>query len=335
MLRPFALPRHIIRAPNHLGDLVMALPALAASRGIDILVSRQLVPVLELAGTHGEVVPFDRGSAGFLRAVREMRRRGYGKGTLLTPSWSSALLFRSAGIPIRRGTATDRRSFLLSDPVPLQRFTGQHRITAYFVLTTGGIPTQTPAPRLEITAPLVDRWRTLTGIAPGAVGLFPGSHAAARRWAPERFKELARRLVEKGHRVVVLGGPDERALTAQVAEGGGFDAGGQTDIPLLAAALADCKLLVGNDSGPLHLAAAVGTPTVSLWGAGDPQITGPVGKQHRVIRHPELPCVPCVKNVCPRKGPGTVLPEAERECLAMILVDEVERAVEEAIGPRP
>ena len=328
---PHPLPRQVIRAPNHLGDLVLALPALSASRGADILVTRRLIPVLELSGSQGQILPFDRGAAGFLRAVRVLRRGRYDKAILLTPSFSSALVFRSAGIPARRGTATDRRSTLLTDQVSLQRFTGLHRSTAYFVLVTGGIPTQTPAPRIEIPATLQERWRALSGLAPGGIGIFPGSHAASRRWPPERFHELTRRLVDHGQRVVVLGGPAELSLTAQVGAGGGFDAGGKTDLPLLAAALADCALLVTNDSGPLHLAAAVGTPTVSLWGAGDPQITGPVGKRHRLLRHPELPCVPCVLNECPRHGKGTQLPEAERECLALISVDEVERAVVEAV----
>jgi ADP-heptose:LPS heptosyltransferase len=103
----------------------------------------------------------------------------------------------------------------------------------------------------------------------------------------------------------------------------GFDAGGRTDLSLLAAGLGECDILISNDSGPLHLAAAVGTPTVSLWGAGDPQVTGVVGPQHRILRRADLPCVPCVKNECPRTGAGYLLPKAERECLQLIEVPEV------------
>jgi ADP-heptose:LPS heptosyltransferase len=77
----------------------------------------------------------------------------------------------------------------------------------------------------------------------------------------------------------------------------------------------------------MHLAAAVGTPVVSLWGAGEPRETGPLGPRHAVLRHPELPCVPCRRNACPRSGRGTFLPEAARECLALVTVDEVLAAV--------
>jgi len=159
------------------------------------------------------------------------------------------------------------------------------------------------------------------------IGLFPGGNAPARRWAPASFATLAARLAGRGARVVVFGGPAERALTAHVAGHAATDLGGQTDLPLLAAGLAACDLVVSNDSGPLHMAAAVGTPTISFWGAGDPRITGPLGPAQRLVRHAELPCVPCAKNVCPRKGRGTTLPDAHNECLALITVDEVDALI--------
>jgi ADP-heptose:LPS heptosyltransferase len=138
---------------------------------------------------------------------------------------------------------------------------------------------------------------------------------------------LVRRLAGDGIRVVVFGGPQERALGAAVAGGVALDVAGRTDLPLLAAGLADCDLVITIDSGPMHLAAAVGTPTISLWGAGNPTVTGPGGAGHELLRHAELPCVPCGKNVCPRKGRGHVLEDAERECLRLIDVATVEAAV--------
>ena len=128
-------------------------------------------------------------------------------------------------------------------------------------------------------------------------------------------------------RVLVFGGPQERRLTAQVAGEAAVDLGGRTDLPMLAAGLAECALLVSNDSGPMHLAAAVGTPTVTLQGPADPAVTRPLGGRHVMLRHPELPCVPCVKNVCPRRGRGYVLPDATRECLRLISVDDALGAV--------
>ncbi len=124
-------------------------------------------------------------------------------------------------------------------------------------------------------------------------------------------------------RVVVFGGPSERDLTAIVAGRSAFDAGGRTDLPLLAAGLASCDILVTNDSGPMHLAAATGTTTLSIWGPGNPASTGPRGTGHRLIRRADLPCVPCVKNACPRRGAGFILPDAELECLNLITPTEV------------
>ncbi len=147
-----------------------------------------------------------------------------------------------------------------------------------------------------------------------------------------RFQELVALLRGDGHTVLVFGSPTERGLTADVAGDAGLDLGGRTDLTLLSAALASCRLLVTNDSGPMHLATAVGTPVVALFGAGDPAETGPLGPRHHVIRHAELPCIACRKNACPRRGHGNFLPHAERECLELITVDEVMGSVRAALS---
>lgn len=158
------------------------------------------------------------------------------------------------------------------------------------------------------------------------VGFFPGSNAPARRWPPERFAAVARALAGAGVATVVMGGPGERAITAQVAAGapGTLDAGGATDLPGLAALLSVCDLVVTNDTGPMHLAGAVGTPTVTLWGPSNPAEVHPVGAAEDVrMAGPPLPCQPCFKNRCPRSGSGTMLAEAHEECMHLITVDEV------------
>ena len=318
----------VVRAPNHLGDLVMALPALKAAGPIDVLVAAAIAPLLAMARIDGQVVPLTRGTAGLVRAVRHLRGKRYARAVLLTPSFSSAFLFAAAGIPKRRGTDTDARRLLLTDPVPFYPFTKLHRAATYWTLLSNQPIPDPLQPRLTIPDEAEARWRALA-ITPDAplIGLFPGGNAPARRWSPASFTTLAARLTARGARVIVFGGPTETALTAQVAGTHAIDLGGKTDLPLLAAGLAACDLVVSNDSGPLHMAAAVGTPTVSCWGAGDPRITGPLGPGQRLVRHAELPCVPCSRNVCPRSGRGTQLRDAHNECLALITVDEIDALI--------
>jgi heptosyltransferase II len=322
----------LIRTPNHLGDLVMALPALAAAPEADVVVADWLAPLVELLPRQGEVIPFRRGSAGMLNTARSLRRRRYTYGVLLPPSFSSALLFRLGGVSRVRGTATDRRSLLLSDVLPGDRLRERHRTLLYLELVTGaaGDPA---APRLPVPAEPMARWQRLwhdvagSAAGPGnggpVVGVFPGSNAVSRRWDAERYAGVVRGLVELGAHVLVFGSGGESALTREVAGEAGLDLGGSTDLPVLAAALSSCDILVTNDSGPMHLAAAVGTRTLVVSGPADTKETAPGGTGHVYLQRLDLPCVPCVRNECPRSGAGFILPEAERECLRLIEVPEV------------
>lgn len=331
----------VIRAPNHLGDVVMALPAIRAAGQADVIVARWLVPLLEMARRSdpqsgiAEILPLDRGWRGLLRAAARLRALRYVQGVLLTPSFSSALLFRLAGVRERRGTPSDGRKRLLTDPVPLTAGEGLHRAALYEALVTDTRPSRPPLPRLRVGEAERSEWHALVARddAP-LVGVFPGSNSSSRRWDPERFEALVRRLRRRHFRVAVFGGPNERALTREVAGRHGIDLGGRTGINVLAAGLADCALLVTNDSGPMHLAAAVGTPVVALFGPGDPAATGPLGDVHTVVRAAWLPCIACVKNECPRSGSGYRLPYADRECMRLITVAHAEAVVIDRLSTR-
>lgn len=324
----------VIRAPNHLGDVVMALGALRDS-GADVLVLDSLAPLLGMASLPGRILPFQRGSAGWFAAMEAVRSGGYRRGVLLSGSFSAALLFRMSGVSRLRGLAADGRSWLLSDPVPVERFAGNHRVNNYRLLA--GLPPLDPLRPHPLVLPVevVGRWRQELGDGSGPlVGLFPGSNAPARRWDPERFAALARELVEGGARVVVLGGGSERPLTAKVASGapGVVDLGGRTDLVGLAAVLSLCSLFVTNDTGPMHLAAAVGTRTITLWGSSNPSEVHPLGAEDRRIQGRPIPCAPCKRNHCPRQGAGTLLPEARNECMRLIETGTVASAALELLA---
>jgi heptosyltransferase-2 len=331
-----ARARRIVRAPNHLGDVVAALPALVAD-GSDVLVLRWLAPVVEMAGGAGDVVPFDRGFAGFAHAVRELRRRRCDEGVLLTPAFSAAWLLRCGGVRRLRGTATDGRGPLLADPVPPESLRPYHRINAYKLLLGQDATGEPRAHRLVPDAARRERWRASVGHDRPVVGFVPGSNAPARRWPVDRFATLAASVAARGARVVVVGGPSEISLTARVAGAvpGALDVGGRTDLADLAALLSVCDLVVTNDTGPMHLAGSVGTPTVSLWGSSDPEEVRQLGAPDIRVTGPALPCKPCRRNHCARRGAGTVLAAAHEECMRLIEVETALAAVESALGRGP
>ncbi|HEY0304708.1 MAG TPA: glycosyltransferase family 9 protein [Longimicrobiales bacterium] len=307
----------VIRAPNHLGDLVMALPALHEARPDAVIAPKGLGSLIELAGFRP--IPHETP----LATAKHLRKLAFGRGILFTPSFSTALTLALGRVKERRGTNTDNRGFLLTNKVDPALLAHTHRSAVYWLLATGELPATRPVPSLAISSDLKHEFEELVPAGPAQkrIGIFPGSNAPARRWGAERFAELVTKLTPT-HQVVVFGGPDEKELTSAVAGDIALDLGGRTSLSLLAAGLASCDLVVSNDSGPLHLAAAVGTQTVSLWGAGDPARTGPP-PGHVVLRDRRLPCLECVKNQCPRSGPGYILPDAYMECMQLIPVDDV------------
>jgi heptosyltransferase-2 len=333
----------VVRAPNHLGELILALPALhymvavesGAGRRPAVQYMAGMEPILDMAGLEVERLPLEDRRA-VREGARQVRGTGARRGILLTPSASSALMFRLGGLRSRRGTGGGWRTWLLTDAVPRGPLLQRHRVHEFLALVGSeeveevGEP---PAPVLRVPE-AVER--------PGGVGgrrvvaLFPGANGESRRWPAGRFSALAQRLAAAGRRVLVLGGPGEEGLTEVVASAGAaygecVDLGGRTDLAGLAEVLAGSDALVTNDTGPMHLAAALGTPVVALEGPADVRQTRPLGARVRLVGRFDLPCVPCVKNRCPRSGPGTELTDARNECMWLISVDEVESAVQELL----
>jgi len=350
--------RLVVRTPNHLGELVLALPALgrAARRETEagrppplVQVPTWLVSVLGLADLRIEPVALVNRRA-VVRGARDLRRAAAGaplRAVTLTPSFSSALTLRMAGVRGLRGTKGGGRTWLLTDGVDHEPLRAGHRVNEFLVLC--GFPAADPPYPPAFAAAGVERaisaWRAAdVSTAPRAaialadgpvVGLFPGANGPSRRWPVERFGDLAGRLGRAGAVVLVFGGPGDRGSTADVAGRGGdrvLDLGGRTTLEELAGGLRSCDLLVTNDTGPMHLAAALGAPVLALEGPADLRQTRPLGRRVRLVGRFDLPCVPCVKNACPRRGAGYVLPRARRECMYLIEVDEVEAAVNEMLS---
>jgi ADP-heptose:LPS heptosyltransferase len=165
--------------------------------------------------------------------------------------------------------------------------------------------------------------RGLTGDDPYIV-VHPGASAPARAWSPERCAETVRALRRAGWRVVVTGSPAERTLTAKVAGVHGVDLGGQTTYPKLAGVLAGAAAIVVGNTGPAHLAAAVGTPVVSLFSPVVPAAQwGPYGVRHKVLGDQQAACRGTRARQCPVPG---------HPCLNSVQAKHVLEAVDRLLG---
>ncbi|MFG2091560.1 MULTISPECIES: glycosyltransferase family 9 protein [unclassified Spirillospora] len=246
--------------------------------------------------------------------------RGFDRALILTSFHQSplplALLMRLAGVPWIGGISEDYPGALLdlrhrSDgdvPEPLRMLA---------LAEDAGFPAPADT-RLRVRRPLPDTAHLTDG--PGYVVVHPGTSVPARAWPPERCAEAVRLLDAAGHRVVVTGHGDEKELTAHVAGEYGLDLGGRTSLPELAAVLADARAVVAGNTGPAHLAAAVGTPVVSLFA---PTVSAarwaPFGVPMALLGDQQAPCRDTRARECPVGG---------HPCLTNVTADEVAAAVE-------
>jgi heptosyltransferase-2 len=320
---PAAFARISIRSTNWLGDAVMSLPAIRAIRQACPRAHIALVARPTVADIYARESSIDRvivcpaaKSWGARRAfAARLRQERFDAAFLLPNSFDAALTAWLAAIPERIGYARDARGWLLTCAIgrPEPGDIPRHERFYYLeLLRRAGLfehfP-ETTAIRLEgIPAARADgaaRLREL-GVAGAVIGVSPGAaYGNAKRWPPERFAAAARAIAaELGSSVLVFGSPAERALCETVAadlRDGGTNArnlAGATTLAEFVNMAAACRLYLTNDSGAMHVASALGVPTVAIFGATDDSTTGPTGPLVRVVReHAE--CSPCLLRDCP------------------------------------
>ncbi len=347
---------------NAIGDVLFATPLVEACRQvyprarIDWLVATHAEPILRGHPSIRECIVYDGpyGGSGWasLYAYRQimlrLRHAGYEVIFCLHRNFAAQLLVLQTQAPTRVGFRGGLSRFTLTHEVDFDP--SDHETERYLdLLRALGRPVSNPGMKIgltddaEVTAELL--WQDerigspAIALAPGG-GRNPGTEMLIKRWPLERYQELARRLVgETGGTIVVVGSRDEAELCAAVAEAvpdRHVNLCGRTDLPQLAAVLARCRVMVANDSGPLHIAAALGVPTVALFGPTDPRLVAPLGARHRHLWIPP-DCGPCYRpdNARSRSVWTCIRTGDELRCLRDVTVDMVLGGVLDALAGEP
>jgi heptosyltransferase-2 len=323
----------LIRAPNWIGDCVMAGPAVTSLKNnfpqAEIwIAARDWVAGLfnYFEGVSG-ILPLPSSTPGIkgLKGAAGLREKDrFDAGLLLTNSFHSALLFARAKIPQRWGYRTDGRGLFLTRSVRRRsRDVPAHHVTYYLDLLDG-LGFKTLPPRLSLPRPqqetaLMRERLSRKGWdeAVPLVLLNPGAqYGPSKRWPAERFRAVARRITgERDVFLAISGSAADIPLAEEIAEGLNpkpVILAGKTSLEELLAVIGLTRLFVTNDSGPMHIANALGTPLVALFGPTDHRATGPFQQPSALVRH-EAACWPCLNRVCP----------FDHRCMLDISPDEV------------
>ena len=289
--------------------VVRLLHARFPASPIDVLTTRMVAPLLDyMPGVRkGIVWDLPRKRLAFAQhsaLAARLRPEGYGRALVMPRTWKSALAPWLAGIPERTGFAGESRFVLLNDLRWGERALPRmvDRCVALALPKGAALPAAYPLPQLEVPDAEVSAWRQRLGLAAtGPVAAFaPGAVGPSKRWPASSYAEVARRLVAQGFSVWVLGGPGETALAAEIA--GGSDrvrdlTGADLRNAILGLAAAD--VAVSNDSGLLHVAAAIGTPSIGIFGPTSPWHWAPLNPLAAVIEtETKVDCRPCHKPTC-------------------------------------
>jgi len=315
---------------------VMSLAALAAVRErfpgahLAVLARPWVAGLYRHEPFADEIIPYQPGKG--LAAVRDrlaaaarIRAGQFEAAVLLQNAFDAALITALAGIPRRIGYARDGRSWLLTDPIAVPR-AGEipaHESFYYLELLrrAGWLERLPEEPRVRLTGAGAAQ-QDLIGVSPGA------AFGTAKRWIAERFAESAVRLAaEMGCRIALYGSAGERGLCdevrAEIERLGGRAANraGETTLEEFIAEVATCRMYLTNDSGSMHIASALGVPTVAVFGATNHVTTGPVGAHTRVVRKP-VDCAPCQLRECP----------TDHRCMTAVSAEEVYHVAVELLG---
>jgi heptosyltransferase-2 len=348
----------LVRGVNWIGDAVMTMPALRALKQADpdavitLLAKPWVSSLFERDPSVDEIIIYRdefKGIPGKMRLANILRKHHFCRAVLFQNAVDAAIITLLAGIRERVGYSRDGRRLLLTRPVPFDdQVKRLHHIKYYLniLLQTGySAPYSLPWIYLAIDERIDARTR-LRYLRRPVVALNPGAtYGSSKRWQPDRFADLAIKIdAEMGGSIVIFGGNRETGIADEIiaeiqkqapgmsgmnnaeyalpVSGERFmNLSGKTDLRELSALVSECDVLVTNDSGPMHIGYAVGTPLVALFGSTSPELTGPVGKDSVILKK-DIRCSPCFEREC----------RMERlDCMDSITTDEVFTAVQKRL----
>lgn len=325
----------VVRMPNWIGDAVMATPVLKDLKKhfkdakITIMAQPNIALLLKSYPYIDDILIYKKPNGWIHRGAHleigdQLKRAKFDLGLLLTNSFSSAWLFFRGGVKNRIGYRGNLRSFLLTDAIPLPKnIESQHLVITYkMLLEPLGIPISNSLPQLfleeEESASSLHLLKSLNidPLKNTIIGINPGAaYGSAKCWLPDRFKALNNRLLQDPNvYLIYFGDQAGTPLVNDICKGTNervINLAGKTTIRSLMALIQKCSLFLTNDSGPMHIAAALGTKLLALFGSTSDIKTGPFGNSKIIHKH--VDCSPCYRRTCP----------IDFRCMTAISVNEV------------
>lgn len=334
----------LIRSTNWIGDAVMTLPAVAAIRNtfprarITILAKPWVAELFELCPDIDEIMLFHSPGvhdalSGKWRLAGEIRKKQFDAAVLLQNAIEAAIIVFLAGIPVRAGYNSDGRGLLLTHSVRRTKTIREVHQTDYYLEMVKALGCRPAGKEIHLRCgreydPLAETVIKRHGLADDGllVGMAPGAaYGPAKKWFPERFASVADKLVNKfSAQIVLFGSSGDNDTAAEVQARATYpmaDLTGKTGLKEAMALMTRCRLFISNDSGLMHVAAALGVPTIAVFGSTNPVTTSPPGRNHIII-HKDIPCSPCLKPDCP----------TDFRCMDLIGVDDVYEAAVRMLG---
>ena len=314
----------------------MTTPAVRAIREgfpnahISFLAKPWVAPVFEKSEHIDRLIIYDgerrhKGFFGKFRLARDLEKYDFDAAILLQNAFEAALISLLAGIPLRIGYSRDARRLLLTHAVPCTNEIKTKHQTEYYLNILRRIGIENDNRDLYLKLNQNDRFRAEKillehhlSLGEKIIGINPGAtYGPAKQWPPDRYARLADRIQTFSEvRVIIFGGPGDQNLGQKISElmrHQPLDLSGKTSLGEAMALIERCDLFITNDSGLMHVAAALDVPLVAVFGSTNPVATGPLGSNSKVVQA-AVPCSPCLKSNCP---------EGHLKCMDQIEVDHV------------